>query len=197
MTFEIALDKTIIRHRMRQQRSQLSEALKKQAASSIQKQLLDHPVLKSSRNTAGYIATKNEIDIQSWFSHAWQHNMDCYLPIVLEHQLAFARYLPHTRLHPNRWGILEPSLEEQIVPPEALDVVLMPLLAFDHVGHRLGRGGGYYDRAFSFLLNRKAHTKPYLIGLGYQFQRLKIIEPADWDVPLQEVITETSRYQYN
>jgi 5-formyltetrahydrofolate cyclo-ligase len=73
----------------------------------------------------------------------------------------------------------------------------MPLVAFDPSGNRLGMGGGFYDRTFSYLRNRKFWTKPLLIGIAYEFQRLDSLTPSPWDVPLQAIATEKSLHPTN
>src|SRR5690606_24554150 len=71
-----------------------------------------------------------------------------------------------------------------------LDVIFVPLVAFDSRGTRLGMGAGYYDRALAFRLLRKHWRGPKPIGLAYDYQRLPRIEPAPHDVPLDAVVTE-------
>jgi 5-formyltetrahydrofolate cyclo-ligase len=73
----------------------------------------------------------------------------------------------------------------------------MPLVAFDPSGNRLGMGGGFYDRTFSYLRNRKFWTKPLLIGIAYEFQRLDSLTPSPWDVPLQAIATEKSLHLFD
>jgi 5-formyltetrahydrofolate cyclo-ligase len=68
-------------------------------------------------------------------------------------------------------------------------VVLLPLVAFDMHGWRLGFGAGFYDRKLSFL-RRKFCRKPLLIGVGYEFQRVPPQTPGAWDVLLDAVVTE-------
>ena len=72
--------------------------------------------------------------------------------------------------------------------PTELEVVLVPLVAVDWSGNRLGHGAGYYDRTFAF---RQGHTHPVLIGLAHRFQILESIEPSPWDIPVDLVVTET------
>lgn len=75
------------------------------------------------------------------------------------------------------------------IDPRSLDVVLVPLVAFDLLGHRLGFGAGFYDRKFAFL-RRAYRTRPLLIGIGYEFQRVDHLVPSPWDVSLHAVTTE-------
>lgn len=105
--------------------------------------------------------------------------------------LQFVRVTPTTSFTPNPFGILEPTTYVETRAPQALDLVLVPLLAFDKCCQRLGFGGGYYDRTFAF---KKIEKKPYLIGLAYEFQRLPHIPHNDFDICLDEVITEKRQY---
>ena len=81
--------------------------------------------------------------------------------------------------------------------PFALDLVLVPLVAFDARGVRLGMGGGYYDRSFAYLNFRSRWRRPRLIGVGFDFQRAESISPQPWDVCLDGVITERGFYGRN
>lgn len=69
-----------------------------------------------------------------------------------------------------------------------LDIVCVPLVAFDAHGERLGRGAGYYDRTFAA---HSAGASPLLVGLGYDFQEVDALDAAPWDVPLDLVLTPT------
>jgi 5-formyltetrahydrofolate cyclo-ligase len=88
------------------------------------------------------------------------------------------RFLAGDPLSPGPFGILQPKLTAPAVEP---DLVLVPLIAVDSKGNRLGRGRGHYDRVLGRL--RKSGAK--LVGVGWPIQRIKKIIPADpWDVPL-------------
>ncbi|MGA9423336.1 MAG: 5-formyltetrahydrofolate cyclo-ligase, partial [Rhodanobacteraceae bacterium] len=80
--------------------------------------------------------------------------------------------------------------KDTLIEAAELDVVLVPLVAFDRHGHRLGFGGGYYDRAFAFLHGRDMPGSPLLIGIAYAMQELPRIEASAWDVRLDYVATE-------
>jgi 5-formyltetrahydrofolate cyclo-ligase len=68
--------------------------------------------------------------------------------------------------------------------------VLLPLVAFDPQGGRLGMGGGYYDRTFAFLNGQKGGQKPKLIGLAHHFQQIPKLPIESWDVPLNAIVTD-------
>lgn len=80
--------------------------------------------------------------------------------------------------------------DSELVEPEALDLVLLPMLGFDRRGYRIGYGGGYYDTSLEFLRDRRAVAKPVLVGIAYAAQQLDVVEPAMWDVRLDYVATE-------
>jgi len=105
--------------------------------------------------------------------------------------LDFIHIHPKTVLSKNRFGILEPSPSLVSFSPQCLDIVLVPLVAFDEEGHRLGMGGGFYDKTFSF---RKDKAVPRLIGLAYSIQKGKHLPQSLFDITLDEVITEKERW---
>ena len=75
-----------------------------------------------------------------------------------------------------------------------IDIILMPLVAFDTNGNRIGSGAGYYDRTFSFLRD-KNRASPYLIGLAFELQKISQIVADPWDVPLNLIVTEKKVYE--
>jgi 5-formyltetrahydrofolate cyclo-ligase len=118
-----------------------------------------------------------------------------YLPVVdgPGGRMAFAPAdAPPRAWRRNRYGLPEPSaLPALLCAPARLDLVLVPLVAFDGRGHRLGMGGGHYDRAFAFLRRRQHWHRPRLLGLAFDAQDAGSLEPAPWDVPLWAVLTES------
>jgi len=76
--------------------------------------------------------------------------------------------------------------------------VLTPLVAFDSFGNRLGMGGGFYDRSFVFRRDPvRRHHRPYLLGLGYEFQKVAALPRQPWDVPLDAAVTETALWVFS
>ena len=71
----------------------------------------------------------------------------------------------------------------------------MPLVGFDEAGYRLGMGGGFYDASLAYLRRRKTWRKPYLVGVGYECQRIARVPRDPWDVPLDAVLTESRVYR--
>ena len=100
-------------------------------------------------------------------------------------------------LIPNLYNIPEPIVSSSnILPSKELDLVVIPLVAFDNDGHRLGMGAGYYDRTFEFIRhNTESNTK--LVGIAYEFQHVEEVKTDEWDVPLNQVATELQVYYFS
>lgn len=173
---------------MRQQRRELSAREQTLAAKKLLLKLARNPLFRRARSLAFYYPSDGEISPLPLMQLALQQGRQCYLPVVRAHTLkmSFKRYRRGERLYPNRFGIAEPSPRARQIPAKALDVVLMPLVAFDEQGNRLGMGGGFYDRAFAKL----RHRRPLRIGLAHSLQKVTRIEHASWDVPLHGICTE-------
>ena len=104
--------------------------------------------------------------------------------------MRFLRVRRQTPLQRNHYGILEPVTGDEASANE-LDVVVTPLVAFDENGHRIGMGGGYYDRFFAALRTRKRWLRPKLIGFAFDCQKVARISPNPWDIRLSRVFTES------
>jgi 5-formyltetrahydrofolate cyclo-ligase len=95
----------------------------------------------------------------------------------------------------NRFRLPEPDVaDSEMLAPEDLDLVLAPLVVFDSYRNRIGMGGGFYDRSFAF---RKipGHTRPVLIGVAHEIQKVDRIVPEEWDVPLDMIVTDQAIYK--
>lgn len=107
------------------------------------------------------------------------------LPVVEGEDLAFRWCEPDTPLRPGRFGIDEPA-SGPTADPAQLDLVLVPLVAYGPGGSRLGRGRGYYDRAFA---GHRQEASPLLVGLAHSFQYVAALTPLPWDASLDAVVT--------
>ena len=145
---------------------------------------------------AVYLAVDGEADPAAIAVDALARGQRVYAPVLHRETLRFARLTADTPLQENRFGILEPATAA-CIDPRQLDVVLAPLVAFDDSGTRIGMGGGYYDRCFSFLRERTRWLRPKLIGLAYEFQRQRTIPRSAWDIPLWAAVTEQGTYRFH
>jgi len=181
-----------LRSRIRQQRRTLTAEEARRHAERLAEHTIHHPMLVKRQHIAAYLAHDGEIDPAPLLQRLREQGRSIYLPVLMpfEHgKLWFAHYRPGDTLVANRFGIPEPA-RLRLVAPRNLDLVLTPLVAFDDAGHRIGMGGGFYDRSFAFLRIRNLWRKPRLLGLAYEFQHMPRITPGHWDVPLDGVATE-------
>lgn len=95
--------------------------------------------------------------------------------------------IPNGPLVDGPFGTKEPMVGQEVGPLD-LDLVLMPLVAADLQGNRIGHGAGFYDRTFA---NRQAGKPPFLWGVAHSFQVVDTFTPQPWDVPLDLIITDT------
>lgn len=129
---------------------------------------------------------KNEPDLRSLLAHwhAEGHpSFAALLPVVVaaNSPLAFRAWTPETPMREDRYGIPTPAAGE-FLHPQAL---LIPLVAFDASGYRLGYGGGFFDRTLASL-----HPRPLAIGVGFELARVETIYPEAHDEPLDAIVTE-------
>ena len=141
---------------------------------------------------AGYWAIDGELPLHIVVANLSRRGQRYCLPrITGQRQLSFVEWRSGADLEANRYGIPEPvCTEDDLLPAQAVDIVLLPLLGFDRRGHRIGYGGGYYDASFAFLHERSEAASPLLVGVGYAAQQVDAIQPAAWDVRLDYVATE-------
>jgi 5-formyltetrahydrofolate cyclo-ligase len=116
------------------------------------------------------------------------------LPVIIDAptapRLQFRCWHPAMRLDRNFFGIEEPG-EGEVALPQDLDLVLLPLVAWDEYGRRLGMGAGYYDRALEPVADR---SHPLRVGIAYEVQKVLQLPADPWDVRLHQLITENGRF---
>ncbi|MEE9342981.1 MAG: 5-formyltetrahydrofolate cyclo-ligase [Gammaproteobacteria bacterium] len=183
-----------LRQGIRLKRRQLNTHERQLAAKQLTERLIRSPLFLNSQRIAAYLPVQGEIDPTPLIEKAWKMHKQIYLPVlspIKKNTLWFVRYEPNSRMTKNRLGIPEPVINHRHrIPTKALDIVLTPLVGFDKHGNRLGMGGGYYDRSFSFLASRRYYLKPRLIGLAYEFQQVPELIKEAWDIPLDAIVTE-------
>jgi 5-formyltetrahydrofolate cyclo-ligase len=182
-------DRSRLRRELRARRRALPAAARIAAAEAVAVRLLALPFAPTRGYVAGYWAMDGEIAL-----HAWQLRLPpglvyC-LPVLHEDgRLRFGPWRPGDPLVANRHGIPEPDLApDSLLPPEAMALVVAPLVGFDPHGRRLGMGAGWYDRSFAFRGRRP--PPPWLVGAAFAAQQVEGIQPQPWDVPLDALCTE-------
>jgi 5-formyltetrahydrofolate cyclo-ligase len=162
------------------------------AAQGLRRTLEQLPEYLTDARVAGYWASNGELPLNLVIPPLATRGQQFFLPVVGDNkQLRFAPWQSGEDVQPNCYGIPEPVATDELLEPFQLDLVFVPLLAFDRRGNRLGHGGGYYDRSFAFLNDQVRPAAPLLVGIAYAFQELPLVSEKDWDVPLDFIATES------
>ncbi len=189
----VNFEKMRLRKQMRAVRLQLGLSAQDQASHALLTQALSSNWFASGMHVAAYWATGSELSLKPLLELLLARGVFVYLPhIQTGGAMQFLRYGGEAALAPGKYEILSPVLLEPdsdtasaSVAPR-LDVILLPLLAFDAQGHRLGQGGGYYDR----YLQNLAATKPLRVGIAFHFQAVGSVPTESFDQKLHAVITD-------
>jgi 5-formyltetrahydrofolate cyclo-ligase len=189
---DLTEDKRALRREMGARRAALPEGERRARSDAASARLLALPELaarEGGQTIGGYVAAKGEIDPAPALAAAAASGATVALPRVAADgaRLRFHR-ADAGPLVPGRFGLLEPPATAPEIPLDALDVVIVPGLAFDVEGRRLGFGGGYYDGAFGG--SGAAGKRPALIGLGYDFQIVARCPAGAGDAPVDVVVTD-------
>ncbi|MDR3528862.1 MAG: 5-formyltetrahydrofolate cyclo-ligase [Rhizomicrobium sp.] len=149
--------------------------------------------LGPSTLVSGYVAFRDEADPALLMQILAARGHALALPAITAkgEALRFHRWQQDDALAPHPYGVLEPHVSAEIVFP---DVLLVPLLAFDASGHRLGYGGGYYDRTLEKL---RAQKKVTAIGIAYAGQEIAAVPHGPHDQRLDAVLSETGLRRFS
>jgi 5-formyltetrahydrofolate cyclo-ligase len=183
-----------LRQRNRKRRAGVDASQLVQAANSLAKRILDLNEYQQSQRLAAYFAVNGEIGLDPVIDHALAAGKQVYLPNLGQQTLKFSPYFHTQKMRINKFRLPEPDVDEaEMLAPEELDLVLAPLVVFDSERNRIGMGGGFYDRSFSFRKNPES-TIPVLIGVAHELQKVDQIIPQDWDVRLDMIVTDQAVY---
>lgn len=184
------MNKSFFRKQICQKRMNLPSAQLEVNSQNAFQHILGLRHFQKAKKIGSYIAANGEITTSLLHEHCWKANKALFVPKILPGaQLQFCQYQKNDALIVNKFGIGESSNTNTIKATE-LDIVFVPLVAFDQYGHRIGMGMGYYDRCFEFI-RKKQSAAPILIGLAHSFQELPFIEAFEWDVQLNVIITDS------
>lgn len=172
-----------IRSRLLAHRMLLSPEAVETASRRVWRSLFDLNVLEDKRCIALYSPFRNEIGIQGLFSSLQAAGKTLYFPRIEGQKLKFIEVDRWSKLKLGTWGILEPPPGGREEALERLEVVVVPGVAFDEEGYRLGFGKGYYDRTL-------ANFRGIMIGLAYDFQIVPSFLREKDDLQCHVVLTE-------
>ena len=182
-----------IRSHIQQQRAELSKEQQAVRSENICRRIVESDVLKKALHIAIYLPVRGEADPTYLQNFEEMLGKNFYLPILSKtnkNHLEFALYNKSTVMKLNRFNIPEPDIESTKILANAkqLDAVIMPMVAIDDLGNRIGMGGGFYDRTFEF--RKTQPCKPDLIAFAYNFQLIEKQSPQPWDVPVDSIALE-------
>ena len=141
---------------------------------------------------SGYMPIRTEIDPVAAMAEAAAHGPVAVPVIIAAGQpLKFSRWQPEAPLRDGPFGALVPEVDNFFDP----EILIVPLVAFDAKGGRLGYGGGFYDRTLSFKSRQKNFKNPKLYGLSFNCQEVAKLNAKPWDVRLDAIVTPTTIYQ--
>lgn len=178
------MDKDYIRRKVRARKSLLERDEIVGAATKVFQQLENLAAFAVSNRILIYNSLPDELSTRS-FIDRWASRKQFFLPRVNGIDLDILPY-DRTRMHVGAFRIEEPT-GDNIASPDTMDLVIVPAVAYDRSGNRIGRGKGYYDRLLRL-------TNAMRVGVAYDFQIFDDIEPEPHDIPVDIVITETAIY---
>lgn len=156
----------------------ISFAEREKRATALLRAVWKHPAFEQAQNVLLFWPLPDEINTIPLIEHAYAVGKTIFLPVVVGDDLVIKPYNP-TSMSPGAFGILEPQGDP--VSPVQLDLIIVPGVAFDAAGNRMGRGKGFYDRLL-------AGTSATTIGVCYAEQYYLSIPTEPHDVPLNDVI---------
>jgi 5-formyltetrahydrofolate cyclo-ligase len=184
------------KHALRQQmlklRNQLPQTYIDQCSNSICEKLIKQEQYQQADTILFYIAFRNEVDVKTLIEDAWKQEKRVTVPLVnpRDRSMKCMQIKDWQELKTGSYGILEPSdVPERVINPEEISLVVVPGVAFDERGYRLGYGGGYYDRFFA-----RQGTLCFRIGVAYPEQMVKTVYPEPHDQPLHQIVTSQKIY---
>ena len=191
------MNKSTLRRQLKAARNAFTPTTRRIAARASLRLALRHGLLLRAQRIGFYLPQGGEFDAHPLLNQALWMLRDCYLPMLPRRGrvMRFGRVGRNTRMTTNRYGIAEP-VDAKPLRARQLDLLLMPLVGFDHQGHRLGMGGGYYDATLAYMRHRRHWRKPRLVGVAYECQRVETLPHDPWDMPLDAVLTECQLYRF-
>jgi 5-formyltetrahydrofolate cyclo-ligase len=175
--------KHLLRRQFLDRRQALSATTWRSQSDMLCAQLLNCPQLVSARTILAYCSYRQEPDLDYLFRHT---DKQWGLPRCVGKDLIWHSWEADVPLFTGAYGILEPDPATPLLDPSIVDLILVPAVAIDRSGYRLGYGGGYYDRLRADPRWRKIPT----IGIVFEAAYIETLPIDPWDLPLDAVCTE-------
>lgn len=178
------MDKRALRQEIRRRKSEHSAEERRELSEAICRAIMTDGAYRAAGVVLMYHALADEVSLQTLLDHALMVGKRVLLPVVQGDILVLRQYTGPESLKEGSYGILEPVGPDYPVDEYVgIDLALVPGMAFDGYGNRLGRGKGFYDRLLPQLAN--AHK----IGVCYPFQMVEEVPHEEHDVRVAETVT--------
>lgn len=180
--------KTTIRKKLLETRNKMTAADAESYSDLILDRLVESRLLQNASHIMVYLSFKKEVITDPIISYSLDQNKSIYVPICIPetHEIVISRITGFEDLYTGFYGIREPKQSSiRICDSSILDLVLVPGIAFDPSGNRIGFGGGYYDR---FMKRLSPGTKK--VALAYSFQVVENIPASEYDIAVDYIATE-------
>jgi 5-formyltetrahydrofolate cyclo-ligase len=185
------LDKKQLRQWIRERKRMLDTSQRREQSEIIAKAILKHPKIRAASAILLYAALPDEVETQELLDNLAKSGKTIFLPAVIsQEELELRHYEGTQNLHKGAYHIPEPT-GVPFHDFDQIDVAVIPGMAFDDSGNRLGRGKGYYDR---FL---KLMPQCYKIGICFDFQKFTHIPAGPYDIKMDEVISVSTSTSEN
>ncbi|MBD2453202.1 5-formyltetrahydrofolate cyclo-ligase [Nostoc sp. FACHB-87] len=181
---DIQLDKVKLRRTLLKKRQLMSVAEWREKSDRICTTLQTLIHYDEAKTILAYFNFRQEPDLSPLFANT-QYQWG--FPRCVGNSLSWHIWQPGDSLHINNYGISEPHPDAPTINPGEVDLILVPSVACDSRGYRLGYGGGYYDR----LLSSPEWSNKPTVGIVFDFAYLPQLPVETWDKPLQAIATET------
>ena len=176
------MDKIELRKQMINKRLDLSREDYATKSNLIISKLKQHPDFINAKTIGVYVSFKNEVDTISLIKEIVNEKSIC-VPKTDGNLMNFYLINSLDELKKGNFGILEPLNQGKIINKENIDLLIVPIVAFDSNHNRLGYGGGYYDRYLKNYFGK-------VIGLAFSFQQIEILPVESFDIPIKTIIDE-------
>ncbi|MBC7752119.1 MAG: 5-formyltetrahydrofolate cyclo-ligase [Candidatus Saccharibacteria bacterium] len=194
---DVLAEQQRLRKSLRRQRLSLSIHIRRRAEQAVVRQMRRQPNFVNAQRVGLYLDAFGEVPTGALIQLCFKLRKAVYLPVVrsVNQPLSWSRITRHQwqnqRMIKHRFGMKQPLMQRG-VSVKVLDCLFMPLVGFDLNGYRLGMGGGFYDRTLaSCSTTGKEQTKPWRIGIAYDFQRVDSLHSNHWDISLHAIVTQS------
>ena len=179
----------LLRNELRQKRRDIPSVIRATHDQAIRQHLLQVINSQAVKTLACYWPFDGEPDLLPLCEQLMTGDYEVALPVISasdDYRMDFYPWNHRTALRENQYGISEPQ-KTISMPLSGFDMLLIPLVAYDKTGSRMGMGSGYYDRK---LASSKDLRQPLRVGVAYSSQEVDLIHKNKWDIPLHAVVTE-------